>query len=71
MGSLLLKLNKTEAEKLIIFCFGELFNESSKLISSHGYKIYLQLLIKQSPYLVMNNINKVILEKKTIILQKI
>lgn len=52
------KLNKVDQEKLFEFCFAELFVESSKRESYHGYKLYLQVLSKQLPYLFMNNLQK-------------
>ena len=53
------KLTKVDQEKLFEFCFAELFVESSKRESYHGYKLYLQVLSKQLPYLFMNNLQKV------------
>ena len=59
LSSQLAKLNKGEQEKLFEFCFGELFLDNPKVTAYHGFKIYLQLLTKQSPFLFINNLQKV------------
>ncbi len=59
LTSQLIKLNKPEQEKLFEFCFNELFLDNPKVTSYHGYKLYLQILTKQSPFLFINNLQKV------------
>jgi hypothetical protein len=61
LSSQLIKLNKAELEKLFEFCFSELFLDNPKVSSYHGFKIYLQLLTKQMPFLIINNLQKVII----------
>lgn len=55
------KMNSSDSEKLFESCFESLFSEKSN--SNHGYKIFIQLVVRIAPNLCINNLTKVILEK--------
>ena len=50
------KLSRVEPEKLFESCFEALFSEKSN--SNHGYKIYIQLVVRKWPNLCINNLTK-------------
>ena len=51
------KLNRTDSEKLFESCLESIFSDKS--ISNHGYKTYIQLVIKIAPNLVVSNLPRV------------
>ena len=53
------KLNGSDSEKLFESCFESLFSEKSN--SNHGYKIFIQLVVRAMPNLCINNLQKVII----------
>lgn len=52
------KLNRSDSENLFEYCFKTLFSESSKTVSNHGYKVVIQLIVKQMSNFSTNNLPK-------------
>lgn len=53
------KLKRSEAEYVLEYCFNEIIkNENPKVLSNHGLRIFIQLLLKQNQNLLMNNLPK-------------
>jgi hypothetical protein len=50
------KLSHQDCEKLFESCFDALFSEKSN--SNHGYKIFIQLVVRIAPNLCINNLSK-------------
>ena len=65
-------LGADACEKLFDYCFAQLFVDSSKLLSTHGFKIYIQLIVKQMPNILTNKLSKVQMseEEKSVEQQK-
>jgi hypothetical protein len=59
-NGMLTRLSKSNAELLFDSLFESLFSESNKSASNHGYKIVIQLLVKNSANLLnLDNLTKV------------
>lgn len=56
------KLSRADAEKLFEILFQSLFTDSNKSPSNHGFKIYIQLLVKHSSPFELANTSKVYFE---------
>jgi len=59
LNNIFTKLSKSDSEKVFEYCFETIF--SDKTLSTHGFKVIIQLLVKHSPNLLVNNLEKVIL----------
>ncbi len=58
--SLITKLKRTDAEKFFEYCFNEIVkNDNPKVLSNHGLKIFIQLLLKHNQGILMANLTKV------------
>lgn len=59
-NNLINKLKKPELDIVFDYCFNLLFADSPKISAHHGYIMFIQLMLKQTPNLLANNIEKVI-----------
>jgi hypothetical protein len=57
LNGLISKSSRADLEELLEFCFGNLYIEKST--SNYGFRIFMQLISRQHPTLLFNNLNKV------------
>lgn len=60
MNNLICKLKRPEAEFVFEYCLTEIIkNDNPKVLSNHGNRIFIQLLIKANQNILMSNLMKV------------
>lgn len=60
LNNIIGKLKQPDAEYVLEYCLSEIIkNENPKVLSNHGLRIFMQLLLKHNHNLLMNNLSKV------------
>lgn len=59
LNNIIGKLKRADAEYVLEYCLNEIIkNENPKVLSNHGLRIFMVLLLKQNHNLFMNNLSK-------------
>lgn len=59
LNNLVFKLKRSDTEHVFEYCLNEIIrNENPKVLSNHGLRIFIQLLLKHNPSLMMTNLGK-------------
>ena len=62
LNELIVKCSSLDQFKLFNSCFEILLTETQKPMPTHGYKLFIQLLLNQTPSLFIQNMNIVSLQ---------
>ena len=60
LNNLIFKLRRSDGDYLFDYCLSEIIkNDNPKIMSNHGLRIFIQLLLKHNQNIIMANLNKV------------
>lgn len=59
-NNLINKLKRADSESVFDFCMNAIFADNPKVLSHHGFIMFIQLLLRQTPNLLANNYSKCI-----------
>ncbi len=60
LTGLIVKMKRPDAEHLFEYCFNEIIkNDNPKVVSNHGLRIVIQLLLKHNQSILMSNLLRV------------